>query len=345
MKTLSYKDAGVDIDAGNRLVHCIGKLARKTLRPEVVSGIGGFAGLVSLPKGMCDPLLVSGTDGVGTKLKIAFATEKHNTIGIDLVAMCVNDVLTVGAMPLFFLDYFAVGRLDEKVAQQVIEGIVEGCQQSGCTLLGGETAEMPDMYEPGEYDLAGFAVGVVERAHVIDGTKVKPGDKVIGLPSSGLHSNGYSLARKVLLTDEVDLNSKVPLLGRSLAEELLQPTRIYVRAIQKLLEHVEIRALAHITGGGLVDNPPRCIPQGLTWKLFTDTWQVPPIFELISSKGNIPLHEMRRTFNMGLGMLVVVSSDQAKVAQEILGVKDALLVGEIVDSSQTKSNEAVEFLS
>ncbi|MFH1132249.1 MAG: phosphoribosylformylglycinamidine cyclo-ligase [Pseudomonadota bacterium] len=344
MKIRSYKDAGVDVEAGNRLAKRIGELARKTHRPEVVSGVGGFAGLCSLPKGFSDPLLVSGTDGVGTKLKLAFEVGKHDTIGIDLVAMCVNDVLTVGALPLFFLDYFAVGHLDEEIAEQVISGIVEGCKQAGCTLLGGETAEMPGFYAVGEYDVAGFAVGVVERSELIDGSKARPGDKVIGLPSSGLHSNGYSLARQVLVEKDTDLNAHVEVLGRSLAEELLVPTRIYVSVVQRLLANVPVKALAHITGGGLVDNPPRVIPKGLGWRFFEERWTVPKVMELIAEKGQVPKDEMRRTFNMGLGMLAVIPAKSASVAKELLAEEGARVVGEIVDLSGTRDQSSVEFM-
>jgi len=337
--TTTYRDAGVDIDAGNLLARRLGPLARATMRPEVVSGIGGFAGLCALPAGLREPLLVSSTDGVGTKLKVAFATGKHGTIGIDLVAMGVNDVLTVGAEPLFFLDYFATGKLDVTQAEEVVAGVVEGCRQAGCTLIGGETAEMPGMYAPGEYDLAGFAVGVVERSRVIDGSRVRAGDAVVALPSSGLHSNGYSLARRVL--ERFRMDEVLPELGRPLGEELLRPTRIYVAAVRRLLAaHPEVRALAHITGGGLIDNPPRVVPRDLAFRLRTATWSVPPIMELIGRVGNVPEEELRRTFNMGLGLLIVLPAAEADAACGVLRDEEATIVGEIVP----RTSDPVEFV-
>jgi phosphoribosylformylglycinamidine cyclo-ligase len=339
--TRTYREAGVDIDAGNELARRLSRIARATHRPEILSGIGGFAGISRLPAGSKEPLLVASTDGVGTKLKVAFATGRHATVGIDLVAMGVNDILTVGAEPLFFLDYFATGQLEVDQAETVIAGIVEGCRQAGCTLLGGETAEMPDMYPPGEYDLAGFAVGVVERERLIDGTRVEAGDVVVGLPSTGLHSNGYSLARKVLVPRGAVLEEHVPELGRSLAEELLQPTKIYVKPILRLLREVEVRALAHITGGGLVDNPPRVIPETLAFRLHTRAWEVPRVMELIARRGGVSEEEMRRTFNMGLGMLVLVPQRQVQAALEILADEGARVVGEIVP----RQGAAVEFVA
>jgi phosphoribosylformylglycinamidine cyclo-ligase len=313
----SYRDAGVDIEAGNLLAKRLGPLARGTLRPEILSGIGGFAGVCRLPSGLREPLLVSSTDGVGTKLKVAFATGRHGSVGIDLVAMGVNDVLTVGADPLFFLDYFATGKLDVELAEEVVSGVVEGCKQAGCALIGGETAEMPDMYPAGEYDLAGFAVGAVEREKLIDGKRCAAGDVVIGLPSTGLHSNGYSLARRVLLARH-RLDEVLPDVGRSLADELLEPTRIYVKPVLRLLEKVEVRALAHITGGGLIDNPPRVVPEGLAFRFQPALWTVPPIMQRIAKEGAVPELEMRRTFNMGLGLLVIVPSASADAALELL---------------------------
>jgi phosphoribosylformylglycinamidine cyclo-ligase len=336
----AYKDAGVDIEAGNQLARRIGQMAKRTLRPEVVSGIGGFAGLCGLPKGLDDPLLVSGTDGVGTKLKVAFAMDKHNTIGIDLVAMCANDILTVGAEPLFFLDYLATGKVDGRVGESIMEGVVAGCEQAGCALLGGETAEMPGMYQVGEYDLAGFVVGVVDRGRVIDGKRVQAGDAVIGIPSSGLHSNGYSLARKVLITENTDLNAVVPELGRSLGEAMLEPTRIYAKQVKALLGEVDVRALVHITGGGLVENPPRCTSEDLGWRLQTSSWTIPPIFELIAERGGIDALEMRRTFNMGLGLLAVVPRGEIAAALAVLADEGATQVGEITD----RGDLAVEFI-
>ncbi len=342
-KPLTYRDAGVDIAAGNELAHRLAELTRSTKRREVVSGIGGFAGIMAIPEGYREPLLVSGTDGVGTKLKIAFATGRHRTVGIDLVAMCVNDILTVGAEPLFFLDYFATGKLDVAEAESVVAGIVEGCRQSGCTLLGGETAEMPDMYAPGEYDLAGFAVGVVERSVMLDGSGISAGDAVIGLPSSGLHSNGYSLARKVLVDDGVDWEADVPELGRCLADELLEPTRIYAGAVKALRAGgAQVLGLAHITGGGLLENPQRCLPEALAFRFQTSTWQVPAVMELIARRAEIDLEELRRTFNMGLGMVVVVPSDEADAAVEQLAEPwGARRVGEII----SRDGDAVEIVS
>ncbi len=333
---ITYKDAGVDIDAGEALVDRIGPLARRATRPEVVAGIGGFAGLCGLPAKYKDPLLVSGTDGVGTKLKSAFATGKHDTVGIDLVAMSVNDVAVTGAEPLFFLDYFGTGKLEVGVAEQVIAGVAEGCRQSGCALLGGETAELPGMYAVGEYDLAGFAVGVVERSDVRDGRDLVVGDALIGIASSGLHSNGHSLARKVLL--EVlglawDARPEA-LAGKSIADVLLEPTKIYVKALRSLGEAgVRFKGAAHITGGGLVDNPPRFVPeaqaQGQRQRL--GSWPVPPVFELIAGAGVEPA-EMRRTFNMGVGMIVAVpAADAARAvaALEAAG-EQAYVVGDVI---------------
>ncbi len=279
---------------------------------------------------MREPLLVSSTDGVGTKLKIAFATGQHGSVGIDLVAMGVNDIITAGAEPLFFLDYFATGKLDVAQAEAVVAGVVEGCRQAGCALIGGETAEMPDMYPPGEYDLAGFAVGVVERERLIDGGRARAGDLVVGLPSSGLHSNGYSLARRVLLARH-SLDEVLPDLGVSLGEALLTPTVIYVKPVLRLLDRVEVRALAHITGGGLIDNPPRVIPEGLAFRLQTSRWPVPPIMQRIAHEGGIAEPEMRRTFNMGLGLLAVVPPERADAALELLAPEGALLAGELIN--------------
>jgi phosphoribosylformylglycinamidine cyclo-ligase len=329
---LTYRDAGVDIAAGNELARRISPLARSTSRPEVVGDVGGFAGIMAIPAGYREPLLVSGTDGVGTKLKLAFATGRHDTVGIDLVAMCVNDIVTVGAEPLFFLDYLATGRLDLGVAEAVVGGVAAGCRQAGCALLGGETAEMPGMYAEGEYDLAGFAVGVVERELLLDGTRVRAGDAVVGLPSSGLHSNGYSLARKVLLDDGSGWSEVAPELGRSMADELLEPTRIYAGAVKALREAgAEVHGLAHITGGGLLENPPRCVAdEALAFRLDAATWEVPPVMELIARRGGIATEEMYRTFNMGLGLIIVAPADQAGAVVELLAEPwGARVVGEI----------------
>ncbi len=308
----TYKDAGVDIEAGDRLVERIKPFAAMTKRPELLSGVGGFGGLFSVPKGYQDPVLVSGTDGVGTKLKLAFHLGRHDTVGIDLVAMSVNDVLTSGAEPLFFLDYFATSKLDVDVAEQVIAGIARGCEMAGCTLLGGETAELPGFYAPGEYDLAGFCVGIVERSKIIDGRSVARGDALIGLASSGLHSNGYSLARKVLIADH-NLSMSLPPEGfdRPLGQALLEPTRIYVKEVLKLLEAVNVKALAHVTGSGIPGNLPRVLPEGTRAVLEERAWKRPPLFDFIAKMGGISREEMFNTFNMGLGMIAVVPVHEA----------------------------------
>jgi len=294
MKPLTYKDAGVDIDAGNDLVDRIKPLVKRTRRPEVLAGLGGFGGLFALPPDRYrEPVLVSGTDGVGTKLMLAQHLDRHDTIGIDLVAMCVNDVLVAGAEPLFFLDYFACGRLDVDTAADVVAGIAEGCLQSGAALIGGETAEMPDMYADGEYDLAGFCVGAVERSEMIDGSSIAAGDALIGIASSGPHSNGYSLIRKVL-----DIAGSAEIDGRPAAEALIEPTRIYVKSILALMQTVAIKGLAHITGGGISENVPRVLPEELHATIDTSTWQQGPVFDWLQRHGNIETDEMRRTFNL-----------------------------------------------
>jgi len=312
---LTYRDAGVDIDEGDRLVELIKPFARKTLRPEVLGGIGGFGGLFAIDvKKYKEPVLVSGTDGVGTKLKVAFAAGRHDTIGQDLVAMCVNDVAVVGAEPLFFLDYFATGKLAAEKAAQVVKGIADGCALAGCALIGGETAELPGFYAAGEYDLAGFAVGCVERSRIVDGTTVAPGDLVVGIASSGLHSNGYSLARKALL-ERHPLDRTFEILGgATLADALLVPTRIYAKDVLALLEEVRVGAFAHVTGGGLPGNVPRSLPEGTRAVLEEKRWPRPPIFDLVEKEGRVPRDEMYRTFNMGLGLVAVVApGDEAKV--------------------------------
>ncbi len=314
-KPLTYKDAGVDIDAGNALVERIKPLVMRTRRPEVLAGLGGFGGLFALPPGRYrEPVLVSGTDGVGTKLMLAQRLGKHDTIGIDLVAMCVNDVLVQGAEPLFFLDYFACGKLDNDVASDVIAGIAEGCLQAGAALIGGETAEMPDMYAPGDYDLAGFTVGVVERDQMIDGSAIAEGDAVIGIASSGPHSNGYSLIRKVL-----EGSPDATIDGVPAAECLLAPTRIYVRSVLALMSEISVRGLAHITGGGITENVPRVLPDGLDAEIDTSSWQQGAMFDFLQEQGNIATDEMRRTFNCGVGMVVVVAANDAARAVELLG--------------------------
>ena len=303
-QSLSYKDAGVDIDAGNALVANIKGIARRTRRPEVMGGIGGFGALCRIPEGYRKPVLVSGTDGVGTKLRLAMQLGIHNTIGIDLVAMCVNDLVVAGAEPLFFLDYYATGKLDVSTATQVVSGIGAGCEQAGCALVGGETAEMPGMYEGEDYDLAGFCVGVVEEDRIIDGSRVQPGDALIGLASSGAHSNGYSLIRKILEVSGADTSAAFD--GRTLGEALLAPTRIYVKPLLALMKHCDVRALAHITGGGLLENIPRVLPEGCRATLDTTSWEEPELFRWLARAGNVERQEMYRTFNCGIGMVVCV---------------------------------------
>ena len=318
---MDYKKAGVDIDAGNELVRRIRPLVRSTFRPEVLTDIGGFGGLFRFdPKRYRDPVLVSGTDGVGTKLRIAFLMGRHDTVGVDLVAMCVNDVAVCGAEPLFFLDYLAVGKLAVGKAEAIIAGIVEGCRQAGCALIGGETAEMPGFYADEEYDLGGFAVGVVERDQIIDGSRVRPGDALIGLASTGLHSNGYSLARRVLLDEaKLSLGERAPGLGETLGEVLLRPTRIYVKTIRALVESGDIRAIAHITGGGLTENIPRVLPAGCRAVITRGAWKQPPIFGLIQSRGLVDEDEMARVFNLGIGLALVVSPDRADTIIRLAG--------------------------
>jgi phosphoribosylformylglycinamidine cyclo-ligase len=330
---LSYRDAGVDQEAGDDLVERIKPLVRATMRPEVLAGVGGFAALCGIPAGYREPLLVSGTDGVGTKLKVAFLTGRHDTVGIDLVAMCVNDVITCGAEPLFFLDYFATGRLQVGVAEQVIAGIARGCTDAGCALVGGETAELPGFYADGEYDLAGFAVGVVERARVLDGSRVSVGDVLVGVASSGLHSNGYSLARKVLLEHlALPLDARPEeLRGATVGEALLTPTRIYARLVKRLRETVNPHGIAHITGGGLPGNAPRMLGAGLALRFARGSWPVPPIFDLIE-RGGVDAAEMRSTFNLGLGLVVAVApaaADRTLAVCADAGER-ATIVGEVV---------------
>jgi phosphoribosylformylglycinamidine cyclo-ligase len=310
--SLSYRDAGVDIDAGDALVERIKPYARRTLRPEVLAGIGGFGALVELPKRYREPVLVSGTDGVGTKLKLAFMLGRHDTVGIDLVAMSVNDVLVQGAEPLFFLDYFACGKLDVDVAADVVKGIAAGCEQAGCALIGGETAEMPGMYPEGEYDLAGFCVGVAEKSKVIDGRSIAPGDVVLGLASSGAHSNGYSLVRRILERARPDLAA--PFDGRTLADAIMAPTRIYVKPLLALMADLPVKGLAHITGGGLVENVPRVLPEGVRAVLEKSAWPRPPLFDWLQREGNVAEGEMHRVFNCGIGMVVVVAAEHADAA-------------------------------
>ena len=314
--SLSYRDAGVDIDAGDSLVERIKPHAKRTLRPEVLGGIGGFGALMELPKNYREPVLISGTDGVGTKLKLAFQMSKHDTIGQDLVAMSVNDILVQGAEPLFFLDYFACGHLDVDVAEQVIAGIATGCTLSGCALIGGETAEMPGMYPVGEYDLAGFAVGVAEKSKLITGREICPGDVLLGLASSGPHSNGYSLVRKIVEVSGADLAA--PFHGRTLGETLLEPTRIYVKSLLALMKETTVKGMAHITGGGITGNVPRVLPDDVTAVIQADAWTWPPVFQWLQTQGNVALDEMHRTFNCGIGMVVVVAAEDAEAAMRFL---------------------------
>ncbi len=310
--SLSYRDAGVDIDAGNLLIEKIRDSVASTRRPGVLGGIGGFGGLFELPAGYQQPVLVSGTDGVGTKLKLAIELGKHDSIGIDLVAMCVNDILVLGAEPLFFLDYYATGKLEPVIAADVVAGIAAGCRQSGAALIGGETAEMPGMYQAGDYDLAGFCVGVVEKAEIIDGSQVKAGDAMIALAASGPHSNGYSLVRKVLEVSAAKLDQACG--ETTLGDALLAPTRIYVESVRQVLKQLPLHALAHITGGGLLENIPRVLPAGTRAAIKRNSWTLPPVFDWLQQAGNISDSEMYRTFNCGVGMVVVVSADRAAAA-------------------------------
>ncbi|NMG75239.1 phosphoribosylformylglycinamidine cyclo-ligase [Aromatoleum diolicum] len=312
--SLSYRDAGVDIDAGDALVDRIKPLAKRTMRPEVLGGIGGFGALFELSKKYREPVLVSGTDGVGTKLKLAFQLNKHDTVGQDLVAMSVNDILVQGAEPLFFLDYFACGKLDVDTAASVVGGIARGCELSGCALIGGETAEMPGMYPDGEYDLAGFAVGAVEKSEIIDGSKIVPGDVVLGLASSGAHSNGYSLIRKIIERAKPDLDADFH--GRPFRDVVLEPTRLYVKSMLGLMRAIPgvVKGMAHITGGGLLENVPRILGESLTARLEASSWTLPPLFQWLKQEGNVADQEMYRVFNCGVGMVVIVSAEQADVA-------------------------------
>jgi phosphoribosylformylglycinamidine cyclo-ligase len=309
--SLSYRDAGVDIDAGDALVERIKPLARKTMRPEVLGGIGGFGALFEISKKYREPVLVSGTDGVGTKLKLAFQLNKHDTVGQDLVAMSVNDILVQGAEPLFFLDYFACGRLDVDTAAAVVQGIAQGCELAGCALIGGETAEMPGMYPDGEYDLAGFAVGAVEKSAIIDGSKIAPGDVVLGLASSGAHSNGYSLVRKIIEVSQPDLDADFH--GRPLRDVVLEPTRIYVKPLLEVFRELPgvVKGLAHITGGGLTENVPRILGKHLVARIDAASWTLPPLFQWLQEAGQVEQQEMYRVFNCGIGMVIVVAAGDA----------------------------------
>ncbi len=340
--SLSYKDAGVDIDAGNALVERIKSVAKKTQRPGVLAGLGGFGALFELPKGYDEPVLVSGTDGVGTKLRLAMQVGKHDTIGIDLVAMCVNDLVVAGAEPLFFLDYYATGKLSVDIAANVVSGIGAGCELSGCALVGGETAEMPGMYEGDDYDLAGFCVGVVEKKKIIDGSKVSDGDVLIGLPSSGPHSNGYSLVRKVLEVSGASLDE--PLGDTTLGDALMAPTTIYVKPLLELFKTVPVHALSHITGGGVLENIPRVIPEGMAAQIDCASWTQPEVFNWLQEKGNINQTEMYRTFNCGVGMVICVAKDNADAA--IACLKEQGEAPFVIGAIKTKTtDEDVELLN
>ena len=340
-QSLRYRDAGVDIGAGDALVEAIKPLARSTFRPGCLGGLGGFGALFEMPEGYQNPVLVSGTDGVGTKLKLAFQLDRHDTIGIDLVAMCVNDILVLGAEPLFFLDYFATGRLDPERATAVVSGIAEGCRQAGAALIGGETAEMPGMYGEGEYDLAGFCVGVVERDRILDGSAVESGDCVIGVAASGVHSNGFSLIRRLIDREGIDMGMKLDHVP--LADHLLQPTRIYVNSVLPLLSQVPIHAIAHITGGGLPGNLERVLPAGCHARIQADAWEWPDIFSWIQRTGDIQLAEMYRTFNCGVGLVLVLS--EAHCANALAQLRDAgetaFVIGN-VESGDGKERVAIK---
>ncbi len=327
--SLSYKDAGVDIDAGNALVERIKGVAKRTSRPGVMAGLGGFGALFELPTGYKEPVLVSGTDGVGTKLRLAMDLNMHDTIGIDLVAMCVNDLVVAGAEPLFFLDYYATGKLNVDVAADVVSGIGDGCELSGCALVGGETAEMPGMYEGDDYDLAGFCVGIAEKSELIDGTKVADGDVLIGLASSGPHSNGYSLVRKIIEVSGADLNDTVG--DQPLGKALLEPTRIYVKPLLKLIKESQVNAMSHITGGGLQENIPRVLPDDCKAVIDTKAWDFPPVFQWLQEQGNVEAYEMYRTFNCGVGMIIAVPANEKDNALNILqqAGENAFVVGSV----------------
>ena len=319
-KAVSYRDAGVDMEAGDALVEQIKPYAKRTMRPEVMAGIGGFGSMFEMPKKFKNPVLVSGTDGVGTKLKLAFELNMHDTVGIDLVAMSVNDILVQGAEPLFFLDYFACGKLDVNTAAQVIKGIAQGCEQAGCALVGGETAEMPGMYPAGEYDLAGFAVGCVDKENIINGLTIEAGDIVLGLASSGAHSNGYSLIRKLITDAGVDFESDANgyFAGKKFKDVVMAPTKIYVKSLLKLIDALPVKGMAHITGGGITENIPRVLPVGLTAEINAKSWQMPPIFTWLQAQGNITHSEMYKTFNCGIGMAIVIAKEHAAQAKQML---------------------------
>ncbi len=336
-QSISYKDSGVDIDAGNALVKAIKPIAKATTRPEVPASLGGFGALFELDMAKYkNPILVSGTDGVGTKLRLAIDSGKHDQVGIDLVAMCVNDLIVQGAEPLFFLDYYATGKLEINVATDVVKGIGEGCLQSGCALIGGETAEMPGMYHDGDYDLAGFCVGIVEKANLIDGTKVKAGDVMLGLASTGPHSNGYSLIRKIIEVNHTDLQTDIH--GQPLIDALMAPTRIYVKSVLELMKSVDIHAISHITGGGLLENLPRVMPNHTMANINTNSWQRPPVFDWIQEAGHVEYEEMHRTLNCGIGLVIVVDQAEQQKAIDLLTAtgETVSVIGQI-ETSDTES--------
>jgi phosphoribosylformylglycinamidine cyclo-ligase len=338
MSQLTYRDAGVDIDAGNKAVDLMKKHVRSTYRPEVLGDIGGFGGLFALDVAKYrQPVLVSGTDGVGTKLCIAFMADKHDTIGQDAVAMCVNDILVQGAEPLFFLDYLAVGKLAPEQVAAIVSGIAGACLESGCSLIGGETAEMASFYKKGEYDIGGFAVGVAERSKLITGQSIQPGDVLLGLPSSGLHSNGYSLVRKICFdVKEIDINQFIPELGKTLGEELLVPTKLYPKACLPLIEKYEIKGMVHITGGGFYENIPRVLPEGCGVEIDTQSWPKPPVFALLQQWGNVAWTEMYRTFNMGIGMILVVPPSEVQNIQDDLTARGeaSFVIGQVTQGTK-----------
>jgi phosphoribosylformylglycinamidine cyclo-ligase len=341
----AYKQAGVDIDAGNEAVERMKKHVKRTFRPEVLADLGGFGGLFALNNKYENPILVSGTDGVGTKLKLAFALDKHDTIGIDAVAMCVNDIIVQGAEPLFFLDYLATGKLVPSQIESIVAGISEGCVQSGCALIGGETAEMPGMYTDGEYDIAGFAVGIVDRSKLIDGSKIKAGDVILGLASSGVHSNGFSLVRHLLLEQKgYKLDQNFDELGGTLGETLLTPTRLYVKQILNVMNEVEIKGLVHITGGGFTENIPRVLPANVNAHVVGGTWPVLPIFQLMQREGNITDSDMYKTFNMGIGMVVIVDAadaEKTKAAFEAQG-ESVYTIGQVTEGDRRVTYEGID---
>lgn len=343
--SLTYADSGVDIDKANRLVDRIKDIAKSTPRTGVMGEIGGFGGLFSLNlANINNPVLVSSTDGVGTKLKIAFMMDKHDTIGIDLVAMCVNDIIVQGAKPLFFLDYLAMGKLDNSVAEQILTGVAEGCNQAGCALIGGETAEMPGMYQEGEYDLSGFSVGLVDNDRIIDGSYISNGHKLIGIASSGIHSNGFSLVRKIFFDKcKYDVNTRIDDLGCTLGEELLRPTTIYVPTILSLLRDLPVHGLVHVTGGGLDENIIRVIPDACKASIQSGSWEVPQVFKILQKEGAVPEHDMRRTFNNGIGMVVIVPENSAQEVMDRLGAMDqkAYFIGEV--KTREKKEDQVQW--